>query len=73
MKEYSVWVEGYSATGGHAPAQYLGVQTAETFKDAVIQALRANKWEMKYFNEEQLTFWGCKFYDNEAKARANFG
>jgi hypothetical protein len=79
MEKYQVWSEGYSATGNSSDAQRLtrkGEDTlweGETFKDACENALRTLKWEMKYYDKDRNTYWGCRFYDNEADARKSFG
>jgi len=74
MKIYSVWIEGYAATGESGTAIFLGNHMASSFKDAVELALFENKWDMKgYYDAERLTYWGCKFYDNEQDARKHFG
>ena len=27
----------------------------------------------RYYNNSDLTYWGCKLFDNEVDARVNFG
>lgn len=73
MQDFQVWNEGYAATGESGKAQYLGTYPAETFKEAVAKAIVAKNWDKSYFNEDRLTYWGCRFFDNEASARASFG
>jgi hypothetical protein len=70
---YEVWIEGYAATGQRDRARFLGVYTAENFNDAAEMAARLKLGEMNYFNKAVPSFWGCKFYDNEADARRSFG
>jgi hypothetical protein len=77
---YEVWVEGYAATGEHGTAQKLsninredGKWQAIDFKEAVVKALATLKWRMEFFDSDKLTFWGCRFYDNEQDARKSFG
>lgn len=79
--KFEVWTEGWSATGGHSPAQFLGVYEGATFADA------CRAWAMEQKPSEgytdpmrQLwrdgdppTWWGCRFFDNEADARKAFG
>lgn len=73
LREFDVWSEGYRATGEAAPAQYLGRFKGATFRDAVETALTDLSWDRKYYDAERLTFWGCRFFDNEIDARKVFG
>lgn len=70
---YEVWNEGYAATGEHSPAQLVGVVSARSFPEAVEKALKDAKWDMSFFDKEKLTYWGCRFFDNEKDARKSFG
>jgi len=69
---FEVWMEGYAATGHSSKATFYGLYQAKTFKDAVIEAVRSCLEELP-FDEENLAYWGCKFYDNEPAARSTFG
>lgn len=69
-KEYEVWSEGYQATGDSAGAVFHGRVVASSFKEACINYFGIDNI---YFNEDNLTFWGCKLFDNEIDARKNFG
>lgn len=69
-KEYEIWSEGYRATGDSAGACFHGRIYASSFKEACIKYFGIDNI---YFNEDNLTFWGCHLYDNEQKARKNFG
>ena len=73
MKNYEVWDEGFATNGNQSTAVYLGVYKAETFVNACRIAIMANDWDMNYFDEKNISYWGCKFYDNEKDARKNFG
>ena len=70
---YTVWLEGYSATGNRAPAQCLGETEAPSFKEACQKLLKEQGWNMAYYNAERNTFWFCDFYDNETDAREHYG
>ena len=72
MKQYEVWMEGYAATGDSSEAEFCGVYEAETFSDACA-AWNKEKGEKGYFNARALTYWGCRFFDNETDARRSFG
>lgn len=76
MQEYEVWMEGYSATGEHGTHHLIGKVKANSFKEACDIAIKnwCTKRDYKlYWDSKQLTFWGCKCYDNEADAAKNFG
>jgi hypothetical protein len=71
---YNIWVEGFSATGQHGPAQFIASVDSTSFKEACIK-LATPEIQRKYgnFNETYLTLWGCKLFDNEVDARRNYG
>jgi hypothetical protein len=72
--KYQIWNEGFSVTGQSSPAQFLGEFEAESFEEACVIAMKVKGWDIKnYYDPERNTFWGCKFYDNEADARKYFG
>ena len=73
MKDWEVWSEGYTATGECGTAMFHGVDRAETFQQAIEAWLDEDISRWKLYNPDRLTFWGCKFYDNEKDARAFFG
>jgi hypothetical protein len=73
MKIFEVWNEGYAATGQQEKAQCLGTFEAETFQEACKNALIELKWDMSYYDEEDNSFWACRFFDNEKDARKSFG
>ena len=71
-------MEGYLATGGHSNAQQLVNKNeilweGESFESACENALNALKWDIKYYDKERNTYWGCRFFDNETDARKSFG
>lgn len=72
LKRFDVWAEGFMATGESGGATRLGSVEAETFAEAVKKiAERSNSKSL--FDLKRLTFWGCKLFDTEAKARRTFG
>lgn len=74
MKEWEVWIEGYAATGGSGTASFEGVYKGETFKNAVESMMKDKQWNIEgYYNPERLTYWACRFFDNETDARKSFG
>ena len=73
IKEYEVWTEGYALSGGSSDASFLGVKKANSFKEACVKAIKDEGFEMIYYNDEDNTYWGCSFFDNEIEARISFG
>ena len=73
--KFQLWTEGYQATGSKACATYYGEFEAKTFRDAVIKfkATVESEQTRETIDTERLTFWGCKFFDNEEDARKSFG
>ena len=72
MKEWQIWAGGYSATGGAGKATLLTKQKAESFLSAI------EKWKTvaqspQLINPDNLTYWGCRLFDNETEARKSFG
>jgi len=76
MKEFQIWMEGYSATGESCGAEFLGKQVADTFEYACIKkvghALDRNKDGYRKIGGS-LCAWGRRCFDNEADARRCFG
>ena len=73
---YEVWMEGYCATGQSATHEFIGKEEANNFKKACKIAMR--KWASKedyetYYDEDNMTFWGCRLFDNESDAARGFG
>lgn len=69
-----LWVEGYQCTGGSNTASYLGTYKADSLREAVQQWVAENPKEReRYVDISRLTYWGCKFYNNECHARRSFG
>lgn len=74
--KYSLWMEGFQATGQSSTAQYLGDFEGNSFNDA------CDNWantidEPKYYksgNDEcRPSYWACRIFDNENDARNCFG
>lgn len=72
--EWEVWTEGYAATGQSSPAKFWGTYEAPTFKEACLKWVETLGAEgQSYYNKENNTYWGCRFFDNEIDARKSFG
>lgn len=74
-KLFSIWSEGYACTGQSAGAYLHGCAYGFTFREACIQFFTIDKKNdhTKYFDAENLGYWGCRLFDNEVDARKAFG
>lgn len=72
MSIYQVWSEGYAATGNSSGAELLGEAEADDFASACSTFFEGSDRE-KYFDQQRLTYWGCRLFDNEQDARKAFG
>jgi hypothetical protein len=52
---------------------FHGEYEAESFPEAVRQAVAKQGMDPHLVSYKNLTYWGCRFYDNEADARRSFG
>lgn len=75
MKQYEIWSEGFGDSRERHEAFFLGCGEGATFHEACINFMNTDKEhkELRYFNVKDLTFWGCRLFDNEADARRSFG
>lgn len=69
MKEYAIWVEGFSIQGESCRASKVATITANSFEEACKKHYKNDT----LFDENTLTVWGCKLFDNEKEARKSFG
>lgn len=76
IKKYSLWMEGYSATGQSSTAEFLGVFDGVSFNDACDNWSKTIK-QPEYYkpgtDEHRPSYWACKIFDNEIDARKSFG
>jgi hypothetical protein len=72
---WNVWTEGYRVTGNRQSAVFHGRYSGVTFQDALMRFRDSleDKKTQKLVNIRNGTFWGCRFFDNEADARESFG
>ena len=68
-----LWMEGYYTNGDSSPARYCGHYKVSCLRDAVKEWAAEEASRAKNVNMEDLTFWGCGFFDNELEARRTFG
>ena len=75
---WQVWSEGYLCSGMEGIPQraiFHGDFIGDTFKDAVIACRDSfdDENSRNCVDIENLSFWVCRFFDNEADARKAFG
>lgn len=70
-KTWQVWATGWRDNGGSSPASLLGEASAPSFEEAC--EMVANTKHPELFDRNNLTYWGCGLFDNEAQARQSFG
>jgi len=77
---YSIWGEGFSATGQHGTAKSFGCWRGDSFEHACDQCFD-NEFDKKYYKKgekslilrRRLYYWGCELFPEESKARRSFG
>lgn len=72
MKTFNIWQEGFSVTGDHAKAEFMGDYKGHSFKEACKKMVKDKGLEGLY-DPKQNTVWGCRLFDNEEAARKFFG
>lgn len=75
LKKYSLWIEGYSATGNDGTAQYLGEFEGASFNDACDNWAKTIETPELYksgTDEYRPSYWACHIFDNEMDARKSF-
>lgn len=73
MKPWAIWCEGYAATGESSTASLLGHAYGDTFKEACDKFFEEAAERRRLYNRENLTYWGCRLFDNPTDARRSFG
>ena len=72
-KSFEIWSEGYSCTGEFSTAQIHGISSGKNFKEACITFAMSDSDFREFFDKDEMTYWGCKLFDNENDARKTFG
>lgn len=72
METYNIWSEGYCVTGGYSKHILLGTSKGNSFKEAVINWMNNTPDYKKFFDENRLTYWGCRLYPTEEEAARSF-
>lgn len=69
----TLWMEGFQVMEGSAQAEYCGTYQAKTLREAVEMWIAEDTRRRGLVDLERLTYWSCRFFDNEADARKSFG
>jgi hypothetical protein len=72
-KTFEIWSEGFKLPDQSGGATLHGKSEGATFVEACKNYAKTNSDFDKYFDATDLSFWGCKLFDNETDARVNFG
>ena len=70
---YEIWSEGYRTTGQLGGVIRHGTCEGRTFKEACINFRNYHSEFKDNFDPINMTFWGCRLFDNEEDARKAFG
>ena len=80
LKPFSVYSEGYAATGEHGGATSHGTHWGRDFNDAIERWKREDHSAARYLSKRTnslghvtWTYWGCKLFDNLHDAQKSFG
>lgn len=73
LKQYDIWSEGFRTNGEASGAFFIGTSFGSNFKEACDNLAIKDANFKRYYDDNKLTYWGCKLFDNEADARVNFG
>lgn len=73
LKQYDIWSEGFRTNGEAFSAFFIGTSLGSNFKEACDNFAIKDANFKRYYSSDDLTYWGCKLFDNEVDARANFG
>lgn len=85
--EFTIWMEGYAATGESGTAQIVGKAVGKTFDDAVRNYMKSHPkhgieentqnryttYEAYLNRRSNWNIWACNLYSDEAEARKSFG
>lgn len=73
MKNVEIWAEGFKMGDTRAQAVRLAAMEAKGFDDACKKLVKQNDIFARHYDQRQHTFWGCKIFATETKARGRFG
>ena len=70
-----LWMEGFRSTGDRSGATFCGTYEVTTPGEAIMQWAKEEPSRLADIDllSNPATYWGCRFFDNEADARKSFG
>lgn len=72
-REHEIWMEGYSITGNHSSARFIGTGIGEDFNEAIIDYMAKNEDTGIEKCSYGWVIYGCRLFPNEYLARQSFG
>lgn len=75
LKPFTVYSEGYAATGERGGATSMGTHWGRDFNDAIERWRAADPEARSFlsFNGTHWSYWGCRLFDNLRDAQRSFG
>lgn len=73
MKNVDIWVEGFKNGDAQGKAVLLATIEAEGFTDACKIHVKKDPTFARHYDQRRHTFWGCKIFATEEKAKGRFG
>jgi len=73
MKDIQIWAEGFRNGDASGTAVLLATINATNFTDACALQVKRSPTFARHFDQRHHTFWGCKIFATEEKARKKFG
>jgi len=68
---YEIWMEGYVVQGGCGHAHLVASIEANSFQEACDKHFSTVGDGI--YRSSQLSYWGCRLFDNETDAKRTFG
>ncbi len=73
MKNVEIWAEGFKVGDTRAHAVLLATIKAGCFTEACKEHVKQDATFGRHYDQRRHTFWGCKIFATEEKARGRFG
>lgn len=74
MRKFSIYIEGYAATGEQGKARFLGTAEGETFEKACQNFVASGGFvEPHFYNKATNSYWSCRLYPSYEQAVKTFG
>lgn len=70
---YEIWSEGYECGEERGGAICHGRIEASSFREACDKLAERNEEFRRNYDQEDMTYWRCRLFDNQEDARKYFG